>query len=357
MKKTMYGMLLLVLGICTAGGCGGISGKSGPQLSGGTEETEVITEEMGLAAREASEEMFESETVLPPQETVESETVPSSRETEQPEETEVSTEISEVPEEENGRLELYAERKTISIPPGVLMASVSPEELLEGNVALYDRFRIDGWVFEWFMTCKYKDGDSYLTDGVLVISREGNAEAVQIVNGLYVSDQVPMENKFEYTDVNFDGVPDLLLCTGYHGNQGLVRYQCLLQTEKGFVEEESFEEIANPAVDAENKLILSQWRNNVVSHSWAEYAYQDGRFVLSRELMEDVADDTDFDSEEYIWVWTVNGEEIARSDELTDEEIEDLIYNANSDWGISCDRWRTLYNQGLTTDYSIYGGP
>lgn len=63
------------------------------------------------------------------------------------------------------------------------------------------------------------------------------------------------------------------------------------------------------------------------------------------------------DSEKDIWIWKVNDEEIGRSDELSMSEIDDLLYNENSEWGISEDRWRTLYNDGLMTDYSIYGEP
>ncbi|MFG6357503.1 MAG: hypothetical protein K1W26_11890 [Acetatifactor sp.] len=36
-----------------------------------------------------------------------------------------------------------------------------------------------------------------------------------------------------------------------------------------------------------------------------------------------------------IWVWTVEGEVIGRSDELSREEIDDLIYNENSEWEIA----------------------
>ncbi len=53
----------------------------------------------------------------------------------------------------------------------------------------------------------------------------------------------------------------------------------------------------------------------------------------------------------------MNGETIGRSDELSMEEIYDLLYSENSEWGILGDRWRTLYNNGLTADYSIYDEP
>ena len=44
-----------------------------------------------------------------------------------------------------------------------------------------------------------------------------------------------------------------------------------------------------------------------------------------------------------------------RSDEHTPEEIDDIIYNENSDWGLMTDRWQTIYNGGLMADFSIYG--
>ncbi|MDE6421485.1 MAG: hypothetical protein K2K87_13335, partial [Lachnospiraceae bacterium] len=196
-------------------------------------------------------------------------------------------------------------------------------------------------------------------DGVLVISREGAAEEMQVIRvtaeGGDADCWVSVENKLEYVDVNFDDIPDLLICTGHHGAQGLLTYYCFLQTENGFVEAPTFTDIPNPAIDADNQLILSQWRNSAVSHSWAEYECQDNIYVMIRELCEDL-EWGEYDDEE-VWFWTVNGEVIGRSDELSESEIDDLIYNENSEWGISGDRWRTLYNHGLTTDFSIYSEP
>lgn len=86
------------------------------------------------------------------------------------------------------------------------------------------------------------------------------------------------------------------------------------------------QETLNPAIDAENQLILSQWRNYAVSHSWAEFQYQDDTYVTIRELCEDaVWESGDSASDNIVWIWTVNGEEISRSDELSAEEIDDLI--------------------------------
>ena len=130
---------------------------------------------------------------------------------------------------------------------------------------------------------------------------------------------------------------------------------CFLQTSEGFHEAPSFTDIPNPAIDTENKRILGQWRNSASSHSWAEYTYEQNAYVLKRELREQAAAETE--DGQTVWVWTVNDVEIGRSSQLSDDEIEDLLYNENSDWQIANDRWRTLYNNGLTVDYSIYAEP
>lgn len=257
---------------------------------------------------------------------------------------------------DNTIAELYAGGNVISVTKDTMTAQVSPQDFLTGSPILYNRFEVDGWIFEWLISDNYDDDNWFSEDGVLLVSREGNPEDVQIIHAeakgggaVWVS----AEDKFEYADVNFDNLPDLLICTGQHGNQGLLTYYCFLQTEDGFAEAPTFTQIPNPAVDADQRFILSQWRNSAASHSWAEYKCVDNTYVLYRELREDPV----WDSEEDIWVWTVNGEEIGRSDTLSDEEIDNLLYNENSEWNIAGDRWQTLYNDGLTIDYSIYEEP
>ena len=259
-------------------------------------------------------------------------------------------------DQEDGVVEIYAGGDVIDISEDSMTAQISPQDILTGNPVLYNRFQAGGWIFEWLIS-DYDDADNwFLEEGVLVISREGNTKEIQIVpvkaEGGYAT-WVSAKNKFEYVDVNFDTIPDLLICTGHHGNQGALTYYCFLQTETGFVEAPTFSDIPNPSIDAENQLILSQWRNSAASHSWAEYKCEDNIFVLSRELREELL----VVSDEEIWVWTVNGEEIGRSNELSKAEIENLLYNENSEWNLSHSRWQILYNNGMMSDYSIYGEP
>ena len=257
---------------------------------------------------------------------------------------------------ENDILEIYDAGDKITVSEDAMIAQLAPEEILRGNPILYDRFRIDGWVFEWLISDYYDEDEWSMEDGVLLVSREESTEDAQIIHvtaeGGYGT-WVLAENKFEYADVNFDAVPDLLICTGHHGNQGLLTYYCFLQTKDGFAEAPTFTDIPNPAVDEESQLILSQWRNSAVSHSWAEYRCQDNTYVKHRELCEDL----ELSGDEEIWIWTVNGEEAARSDELSEDEIGEFLYGENSEWKLADDRWRTLYNSGLTVDYSIYAEP
>lgn len=282
----------------------------------------------------------------------------STQETESVMEDSASETLQEIPLEENGILEIYDGRNEISISGDIMIAQIAPQEILSGNPVLYDRFRTDGWVFEWLISDFCYEDNMFLEDGVLVISRESVMDDTQVIHvtaeggyGTWVS----VENKFEYVDVNFDDIPDLLICTGHHGNQGALAYYCFLQTENGFVEAPTFTDIANPSIDAEHKLILSQWRNWAASHSWAEYKCQNNTYSIYRELCEEAVREQDTDED--IWVWTINDEEVLRSDECSEEEIFDFLYNENSEWQIADDRWRTIYNNGLTTDYSIYAEP
>ena len=284
----------------------------------------------------------------------------------EPEEVEEPTEEAVAGDEEqeltlgdNGSMEIYAGGDSISLSGDMIVGQVTVEDILQGKPILYDRFQTNGYVFEWILLDDEDDDTIFFVDGVLIISKEDNMENTQVIPvKVPYGSPVSLENKFEYMDVNFDDVPDLLICTGHHGNQGLITYCCFLQTDTGFVEEPTFTDIANPSVDSENHLILSQWRNWAASHSWAKYMYQDNVYVLYRELCEEAEiPEKGQDTDEDIWVWTVNGEEIGRSDELSRSEIEDLLYNENSEWRLVDDRWRTIYNNGLMKDYSIYGEP
>ena len=163
-------------------------------------------------------------------------------------------------------------------------------------------------------------------------------------------------------DVNFDTANDILLWLGHFGAQGAIRYKCYLQTDDGFTTCQSFSDIANPGVDKENKAILSSWRNMAVSHSWAVYKYIDGEFIEVERLTEEPASWGE-NEKNIVWSWTeevwMDGKWQVREYFTENDYDEETLYNEKvygetAYWDIGSDRWRTLFNNGKMSDFSIY---
>ena len=236
---------------------------------------------------------------------------------------------TELPQEEDGRLALRAGEGK-ELPAELLLAPVELGEVLQGTLTGYARLRADGWIFEW-LESDYSDRTpemSYQEEKVL-ISREGGQDCQSFEMWDYSMPDVGPEEKLLYEDVDFDGLPDLLACTGHHGNQGFVTFYCYLQRDGGFEECPSYTDIWFPSIDTENKRILSFQRNWAASHSWGIYEFQDGEFVSTHWLTEEPAPDwlpsKENDYENMVWQWTVDGQVIGRSDTLTEEEIDQLF--------------------------------
>lgn len=265
------------------------------------------------------------------------------------------------------------ERLTTLALSGDRDAVVLPETLLtvrgedwptpqQGELMAYTRLRADNYIFEWIETDHLVDYGEYGMGRehtlAIITEKDGISTHQFFALGETGMPDVDPERKLVYTDVDFDGKPDLLVCSGHWGSQGALHYDCFVRREKGFERCASFGEIRNPGVDTEHKQILSSWRIWAAAHGWGVYEYRDGGYVLTKTLVEEPAPDSPLDKENTIWQWTEEeGREttaVWRSDEFTKEEIEDLIYNENSDWGIMTDRWRTLYSNGLMADFSIY---
>lgn len=230
--------------------------------------------------------------------------------------------------ETGGRLALRAEEGE-SLSPDLLLAPVPLEDVLTGSLVGYARIRADGWVFEW-LESDYSDWTPewiYQEEKVL-ISRGGGQDCQSFEMWDYSDFDVAPDEKLLYEDVDFDGLPDLLVSTGHHGNQGYVTYRCFLRSEDGFEECPSYTDIRFPTIDPENQRILSFHRNWAASHSWGIYEFQDGEFVPTHWLTEEPAPDwqpTKENDEDVVWQWTVDGEVMGRSDTLTQEEIDQLF--------------------------------
>lgn len=172
-------------------------------------------------------------------------------------------------------------------------------------------------------------------------------------------------NRLHIRDVNFDGKDDILVDNGHFGNQGLVTYTCFLNTGGAYEKNESFTDISNPAIDVKNEKILSVWRNWAASHSWAMYVYDGTDYImadcLTEETITSYIEGTDLNED--VWQYTIEKRvknemeviEIFTTQDYTDEQIREMVYDENSYWGLSSDKWRTLFNNGKMTDFSIYG--
>lgn len=94
-------------------------------------------------------------------------------------------------------------------------------------------------------------------------------------------------------DINFDGRTDLCLLKGYFGAQGVRLYIGYLQNADGtYTLCEGFENIADPALDAENKVILSTSRENAAQHRYGKYAFAGNAVKCTDALIYTVGDET-----------------------------------------------------------------
>lgn len=91
----------------------------------------------------------------------------------------------------------------------------------------------------------------------------------------------------EENDWNFDGIPDLQVCTGPMNTFGNLTYDVWLWNDKTH-QFEKFDydcEIYSPEIDAENKCIVSTWRLDD-DVEFIRYQWKDGKLVeVGREKM------------------------------------------------------------------------
>ena len=89
-----------------------------------------------------------------------------------------------------------------------------------------------------------------------------------------------------FADVNFDGEEDICLKLGNFGAQGAVNVRAYLRTDyNNYILCESFEEIPNPVIDAENKQILGTNRESAAEYSYRKFEFKDGEFVKVADIL------------------------------------------------------------------------
>ena len=217
-------------------------------------------------------------------------------------------------------------------------------------------------VYELESDDRYSESNYRKVYWVIIVLKDGEVFSVLRQNADENAESISMptaSNLLKEIDVDFNGKNDILLWLGHFGNQGYISYACYLNKGNDFIECPSFSDIRNPAVDAENHVILSSWRNWAASHSYAIYYFIDGEYIEMERLTEE---QITTENGEKIWTWTdeifVNGNwqvrEYFTEKDYDKETIYEKVRGVNSHWGIAQDRWRTLFNNGLMLDFSIY---
>lgn len=98
-------------------------------------------------------------------------------------------------------------------------------------------------------------------------------------------------------DLNFDGTPDLLVYLGDFGvNPGLFPmefYAAFIWEDDGFKEAKELDNVANLQVDAEKKVLTSEYTNPAGDAYHEVYAWKDGKFEMIEQTVHN-----EFDEEE-----------------------------------------------------------
>jgi len=147
---------------------------------------------------------------------------------------------------------------------------------------------------------------------------------------------------FRLTDLNFDGYKDIMFLYASTNAKANHLYYCWLwdKASQRFVDNKSFSNIFNPAIDRKNKQLLSIVANSAASHTWGMYIFSDGQFVLSNELTVELLYD-EMNTEEPKWHYTEskleNGTMTVIKD-FTNMQVKQY-HDENSFWGLDSKKW------------------
>lgn len=152
---------------------------------------------------------------------------------------------------------------------------------------------------------------------------------------------------FRLTDLNFDGYKDIMLICECTGAQGNFCYDCWLwdPAANKYIENKSFRDITNPAIDNKNKTILSICANSAMSHTWSMYAFIDKEFVLTRDLtIESTKNYTPQNKEYHVTERTLNNDTktmriIANFIANEQDSRIQYYYRGSSVWFLDSNKW------------------
>ncbi len=136
-----------------------------------------------------------------------------------------------------------------------------------------------------------KDDDEVRWDSIIVYLADAKGHTLELYSQAMPLDTMNWQKgsigEIEEEDWNFDGIPDLQVCTGPMNGFGNYTYDVWLWDDKAhqFNQLNYDCEIYSPKIDSENKCIVSSWRLDddveIVRYKW-----KDGKLVeTEREQM------------------------------------------------------------------------
>jgi hypothetical protein len=131
-----------------------------------------------------------------------------------------------------------------------------------------------------FTATYHIDKEEDLVDSIHVVGnlKDGTVAFDEGVRLITMQEASSDRKWFEETDVNFDGIPDLLIYTGYwgFGGQGGDIHTCYVWDEKNhrFVYVEDFTQIPDPSFEADTKTIRADYRAEYDLYVHAVYKWE-----------------------------------------------------------------------------------
>lgn len=93
-------------------------------------------------------------------------------------------------------------------------------------------------------------------------------------------------NGFEFGDFNFDGYQDFRLIEFLPAGPNVAYYNALYDPRKGrHVTADALNMVSAPSFDAAEKLVISAWRGNAVTHGTDSFAWDDGELLLRKRTV------------------------------------------------------------------------
>lgn len=139
----------------------------------------------------------------------------------------------------------------------------------------------DGYTFE----TSFRKDENGQCDALILTCKKGEKtqEFVCEFNWPKDKDLLGESGTIEEEDINFDGIPDVVVCLGDFGvGDSYFFYDALVwnNNDNCFEQVEEYSGIANPVIDTEKKMIVSEYTNLEGNTYREEYAWKDGKLTM-----------------------------------------------------------------------------